>query len=337
MGQTYSQLTLEERCSIAQGRSLGHSIRQIATALDRAPSTVAREVKRNEGLKVGYKPAYAQDQALARRWRGSRLVRQPDLQKYVLDRLAMGWSPAMVAGRLVQENDSRRISHESIYRFIYDQKRRSEDAAWRHYLPRAKSKRGHRARRNSSPVHTIPHRVSIDQRPNLAADRAQPGHWEGDLMMFRTSGQNILAIHERASRFTVFLRQTGKASKTILATLQRFFAQIPADLRKTITFDNGNEFAQHHRLAASTGLATFFCDPHAPWQKGGVENAIGRMRRMLPRKTNLTDTKTKDIIARVQNYNQTPRKCLDFKTPAEVFSELLLHFKCDSSVAQSAG
>lgn len=337
MGQRYSQLSLEERCSIAQWHSIGQSIQKIAAALDRSASTISREVRRNGGKKVGYKPSYADEQAKARRWRGSRLARQPDLQKHVLDRLAMGWSPAQIAGRLAREKDSRRISHESIYRFLYAQMRRSDDGAWRHYLPRAKAKRGRRARLSASPVHTIENRVPLAKRSRRAANRKQPGHWEADLMLFKTYSQNVLTLHERTSRFTIFLHQANKAAKTTLASLEGFFAQVPPALRKTITFDNGNEFALHHRLPKSRGLDTYFCDPHSPWQKGGVENAIGRMRRMLPTKTNLNDLKNSDFLIRTAIYNHTPRKCLDFKTPAEVFSKLLLHFKCDSIRWPTAG
>jgi IS30 family transposase len=337
MGQKYSQLSLEERCSIAQWNSTGQSIQKIAAALDRSASTISREVRRNHGKKVGYKPSYAHEQAKARRWRGSRLARQPDLQKHVLDCLAMGWSPAQIAGRLAREKNSRRISHESIYRFIYAQIRRSDDGAWRHYLPRAKAKRGRRARLSASPVHTIENRVSLAKRSRRAANRKQPGNWEADLMLFKTYSQNILTVHERTSRFTVFLHQSNKAAQTTLASLEGFFAQVPPALRKTITFDNGNEFALHHRLSKSRGLKTYFCDPHSPWQKGGVENANGRMRRMLPTKTNLNDLKNRDFLIRAAIYNHTPRKCLDFKTPAEVFSKLLLRFKCDSTSVRSPG
>jgi IS30 family transposase len=337
MGKMYSQLSLEERCSIAQWCSNGQSIQKIAAALDRSASTISREIRRNGGKKVGYKPSYADERAKARRWRGSRLARQPDLQKNVLDRLAMGWSPAQIAGRLARQKDSRRISHESIYRFIYAQIRRSDDGAWRHYLPRAKAKRGRRARLSASPVHTIENRVSLAKRSPRAANRKQPGHWEADLMLFKTYSQNILTLHERTSRFTIFLHQSNKAAKTTLASLEGFFAQVPPALRKSITFDNGNEFALHHRLSKSRGLKTYFCDPHSPWQKGGVENAIGRMRRMLPTKTNLHELKTRDFLIRTAIYNHTPRKCLDFMTPAELFSKLLLHFKCDSIRWPKAG
>lgn len=333
MGQKYSQLSLEERCSIAQRFNAGQSYQEIATALDREPSTIWREVNRNAGKKIGYKPSYAHEQAKARRWRGSRLARQPELQKHVLDRLAMGWSPAQVAGRLAHEKSSIRISHESIYRFIYAEKRRTDDGSWRHYLRQAKSKRGRRARRSASPVHTIENRVPLAERPAAAESRKHPGHWEADLMLFSTYSHNLLAVHERKSRFTVLLRQKNKASETTLGSLRRFFACIPEPLQRSITFDNGNEFALHHKLA----IATYFCQPHSPWQKGGVENAIGRLRSMLPTRTRISEINDKDIRMCAAIYNHTPRKCLDFHTPAEVFYKQLLHFKCDSIRWPKAG
>jgi IS30 family transposase len=144
MGEYYGQLSLEERCKIAELHQTGQSLRQIAAALDRSPSSVSRELRRNRGAQIGYKPAYAQEQAAARRWKGSRLERNAELRDLVLGRLSRGWSPEQIAGWLDRIKAAARISHESIYRFIYDQIRRTNDGSWRHYLPRAKSKRGRR-------------------------------------------------------------------------------------------------------------------------------------------------------------------------------------------------
>jgi IS30 family transposase len=333
MGQKYSQLCLEERCSIAQRFNAGQSYQEIATALDREPSTIWREVNRNGGKKIGYKPSYAHEQANARRWRGSRLARQPELQKHVLDRLAMGWSPAQIAGRLAHEKSSTRISHESIYRFIYAEMRRTDDGRWRHYLRQAKSRRGRRSRPSASPVHTVENRVPLAKRPATAENRKQAGHWEADLMLFRTYRHNVLTVHERKSRFTVLLRQANKTSETTRRSLSRFFARIPEALQRSLTFDNGTEFALHHKL----DIPTYFCEPHSPWQKGGIENAIGRLRSMLPTKTNISELTSKQIRLCATIYNHTPRECLDFQTPAEVFYKQLLHFKCDSTRWPKAG
>lgn len=329
MGRIYGQLSLEDRCEIARLQAAGRSVRQIAAALDRAPSTVSRELKRNRGQRVGYKPTYAQEQTRARRWAGSRLDRDPDLRRAVLERLGQGWSPEQVAGRFAREAGRKVISYESIYRFIYAQIARTKDYRWRRYLPRGKSKRGFRGRRGGSAASFIEGRISVSERPPAAAERTTAGHWEADLVLFAKYGQAVLTIHERHSRILLATRPSDKAARRVARHLLRLFAPMPPQLRKTVTFDNGTEFARHyqlHRLA----ITTFFCDPHAPWQKGGIENAIGRMRRFLPRKTDLAtlpNTRFKNLVGL---YNNTPRKCLDFRTPAEVFSELL-HFECEST------
>lgn len=329
MGQSYSQLDLEERIEIARRLAAGESRRKIAAALGRSPSSITRELNRNGGSKQSYRPSYAAEQAWARRWRGSRLERDEELQRQVLERLALGWSPEQVAGRLAREAGKTIISHESIYRFIYAQIRRTNDFAWRRYLPRGKFKRGLRASRGGSPALHIKHRISLDNRPLEAADRRQPGHWESDLMAFAIYGQNLLAAHERTSRLIAVVRQPTKQADPVAKALNAWLKTLPPHLRRTITFDNGTEFASHHKLR-QLGLMTFFCDPHSPWQKGGIENALGRLRRYLPRKTNLDRVSPAQLVALARLYNHTPRQCLDFQTPAEVFSNLL-HFECEST------
>ena len=336
MGEHYEHLTLEERCTIARLHEDGQSIRKIAAAVDRPASTVSRELKRNCGVQVGYKPTYAQEQARARRWTGSRLEREDDLRDLVLDRLARGWSPEQVAGWLAQHKSQPTISHESIYRFIDAQIRRTKDGAWRRYLPRAKFKRGWRGRKGGSPASFIQGRVSIDRRPQAVRYRRSPGHWEADLMLFSTYGQAILVAHERKSRLLLLARQPSKAAQPTTQQLLAWFTPLPSKLRQTITFDNGTEFAQHYELSDQLGIQTFFCDTHSPWQKGGIENAIGRMRRPLPRKIDLAKIDQHLLLAYVAAYNNTPRKCLGFKSPAETFSKLL-HFECESTFPPSRG
>jgi transposase, IS30 family len=334
MGQSYEQLSLEDRCEIARLCANGSSIRQIAAAVDRSPSTVSRELKRNRGSQIGYKPSYAQQQARARRWTGSRLEREPGLRRAVMERLARGWSPEQVAGRLAREHGRKMISYESIYRFIYAQLKRTNDCSWRRYLPRGKSKRGHRCRKGS-PASFIEGRVSLANRPVEAADRKVVGHWEADLMMFSKYGQAILTVHERTSRLLLAVRLASKAAHGVARHLVRLFAAMPDALRQSVTFDNGTEFACHLALH-SLAIQTFFCDPYAPWQKGGVENAIGRMRRFIPRKTDLATLSTPRFQQSVAAYNNTPRKCLDFRTPAESFAQAL-HFECESTSLRSQG
>jgi len=335
MGRTYKQLSLDDRCEIARLSANGSSVRQIAAALDRPPSTISRELKRNRGKQVGYKAGYAEQQARARRWTGSRLDREPGLRRAVLERLGQGWSPEQVAGRLARDHGRKMISYESIYRFIYAQLRRTSDYSWRRYLPRGKSKRGCRGKKGGSPASFIEGRVSLAERPIEVANRKVPGHWEADLMMFSKYGQAVLTVHERTSRLLLGIRLASKVARGVAHHLVRLFSGLPESLRQTVTFDNGTEFA-HHLALHPLSIETFFCDPHSPWQKGGIENAIGRMRRFIPRKTDLAALPSRRFRRLVAAYNNTPRKCLDFRTPAEAFSQLL-HFECESTSRLSPG
>jgi transposase, IS30 family len=325
MGQCYGQLSLEERIEIYRLHAGGISQNQIAAALGRAASTISRELKRNsKPTKVwagGYEPVRAQQLAERRRRWDCRfkLARQPDLLNRVGKSLAMGHSPEQIAGRLALEHGRVIISHESIYRFIYH--RTAQKDCWYRLLPRHKKMRGRR-RRGGSSASLIKHRRSISERPAEVDGRQAPGHWEADFMMFSRSGQGLLVLHERKSRFNRVHRPVNRKAVPTARTIVRQLGALPQGMRQTISFDNGNEFAEHHRLHGTLGVQTFFCDPHSPWQKGGVENSIGRLRRWLPRKTDLSLLTAADLRRYVQRLNDTPRKCLDFKTPAEAFSEL---------------
>ncbi|WP_249780023.1 IS30 family transposase [Bradyrhizobium sp. dw_411] len=202
-------------------------------------------------------------------------------------------------------------------------------------MPRGKSKRGCRGRKGGGSPNFIEGRVSVANRPIEAADRTTCGHWEADLMMFAKYGQAILTVHERKSRLLLAIRLTSKAAHGVARHLVNLFASLPQPLRQTVTFDNGTEFARHLALR-SLAIQTFFCDPYAPWQKGGVENAIGRMRRFIPRKTDLATLSTRRFRRLIAAYNNTPRKCLDFSTPAETFAQVL-HFECESTSRPSPG
>lgn len=336
MGRNYQQLSFEDRCELARLFANGSSVRQIAAALDRSPSTISRELKRNGGAQVGYRSSYANQQSRARRWKGCRLEREESLRAAVMERLASGWSPEQIAGRLALEHGRKVISYESIYRFIYAQLARTKDYRWRRCLPRGKSKRGCRSRKGGggSP-NFIEGRVSLANRPIEASDRKTSGHWEADLMMFAKYGQAILTVHERKSRLLLAIRLASKAAAGVARHLVNLFAVMPPLLRQSVTFDNGTEFARHRALH-SLAIDTFFCDPYAPWQKGGIENAIGRMRRFIPRKTDLVTLSNRRFRHVIAIYNHTPRKCLDFKTPAEAFCEVL-HFECESTFPLSQG
>ena len=324
MGQRYGQLSLEERIEIYRLHAGGKSQRAIAAHLGRAPATISRELRRNSvRTKVwpgGYEPVRAQQLAERRRRWDCRfkLERQPDLRGLVRDGLAMGWSPEQIAGRLTREHGRTLISPESIYRFIYH--RSAQKDYWHRLLPRARHRRGRYPRQGGSMADLIQQRRPLTERPPDADDRQSPGHWEADFMLFARYGQAILVAHERASRFTIIHRPQDRKARRTADHLADMLADLPQALRRSIAFDNGPEFARHHQLASQIGIQTFFCDVRSPWQKGGVENAIGRLRRSLPRKTNLDAITPDDILAAIQRYNHTPRKCLDFLTPAEAFS-----------------
>ncbi len=189
-----------------------------------------------------------------RRWRGGKLERDAALRESVLGYLQCGWSPTQVSGRLAQAAGKPVIAYETGYRFIYAQMARTKDYSWRHYLPRGKSKCGWRGRRGGSPAAFIAQRRSLAERPQTAADRQTPGHWEVDLMLFRTYGQAVLTLHERHSRLLIATRPPGKAAEPIATAMHDLFASLPPEWRQTATFDNGTEFAdfvadaRHYRL-----------------------------------------------------------------------------------------
>ena len=304
MVKQYQQVTIEERCEISRLHAEGHSKRQIAASLDRAPSTIARELNRNGSRTQGYRPSYAQQQARARRWRGARLERDDALRDQVLSR-QQGWSPEQVAGRLALEAGATTCPAPS---------------------PNGAGEVAEAAVRRRS----FQLRRPLAERPRDAADRLTPGHREADLMLFRAYGRAVLTMHERHSRLCIAVRPGGKAAEPIASVMSQVLAVLPPRWRRTVTFDNGTEFARHYRLHA-WGIQTFCCDTRSPWQKGGVENAIGRLRQGLPRKTDLASVPEERFTQLVQGYNNTPRKCLGYRTPAEIFAREVLHLKCEST------
>ena len=326
MGQCYGQLSLDERIEIYRLRVAGESMQAIACILERHVSTISRELRRNSqpsrAWTGGYEPVRAHQLAERRRqWDGRfKLARQTDLRNYVGKGLAMGHSPEQIAGRLALQHGRVIISHESIYRFIYH--RTAQKDYWHRLLPRHKLRRGRRGRPGGSPASFIKLRRSITERPAEVEGRGTPGHWEADFMLFARYGQGLLVLHERQTRFSIVQQPVDRKAVLTARTIARQLGELPRTMRKTISFDNGTEFAEHHRLHQLLGVQTFFCDPHSPWQKGGVENSIGRLRRSLPRKTDLKLLTAADLKRHVQRLNDTPRKCLDFKTPAEAFSKL---------------
>lgn len=310
----YRHLTRDDREEIAVLRAAGHSMRSVAAAVGRAPSTISREIRRN-GLDSGRYAAQVADGAyMARRQRSALLERHRRLGGFVRDRLTEGWSPQQISGWLQSgaEPGLRAVAMETIYAFIYRTGQKAEQL-WRFLARRHR----HRKRPAARPSRdTIGDRVSIHERPESVNDRSELGHWEGDLVICQRT-RPVLVLHERKTRLTLAARLTGKGAAETACAIMAIFRRLDPVLRQSITFDNDTAFARHTLLRQALEMATWFCDAYASWQKGGIENANGRLRRWLPRQTNLDDLSDEDLQEIVMTYNLTPRKCLGYITPIQ--------------------
>ena len=291
MGKRYDQLDLDDRIEISRLHAAGKTRREIGYLMGRDASTISRELRRNSLPRGGYKPASADRMALSRCRRLSKVERLSPLRAHVCDHLAMGWSPEQIAGRLRLEGSEHEISHESIYRFIYRPKVRKEKL--HRFLARAKAIRARRyfKRRRES----IPGRRSIHERLQAVDRRQEFGHWEGDLLQFRTQRGNLLTLIERITRLTLAAPLKSKTAEATDRLLRAIFRRLPQLARRSITFDNGSEFARHQNLSQTLDMKTWFCDPHSPWQRGSIENANGVLRRDLPKISDLAHYSQQDI------------------------------------------
>ena len=310
--RSYSHLSEDERDQIGVLRAAGRSIGAIARALCRAKTTVSRELQRNALPSGGYSPLHAAGAYQLRRRREAILEREAALRLFVGDRLAEGWTPEQISGWLKSGNEPRlrAIGCETIYAFIYRTAQKAE-ALWRYLTRRHKRRRPRRARPSRD---TIKDRASIHDRPKTIESRGEAGHWEGDLIICKCT-RPVLVLHERKSRVTLAARLTGKTAAETISAMLAVFGRIDPHLRRSITFDNDTAFAQHGLLRTMRDMTTWFCDAYASWQKGGVENANGRLRRWLPRHLDIDRISDQDIQEIVLTTNLTPRKCLGFKTP----------------------
>jgi transposase, IS30 family len=312
----YRHLSFEEREQIAIWRLAGVSQAEMARRLGRSSSTINRELARNRLPSGGYQPSFAEGSYLARRERLALLERDERLERFVVDRLTEGWSPEQIAGWLKAGNESglRGLGTETIYSFIY-RARQKVEKLWK-LLPRGKARRGRRKRRETKS--TISGRCSIHERPEAVLGREKLGDWEADLMFCRRT-QPVLVLHERTSRLTLAAKLAGKSAAETAAMLMAIFKRLAPELKNSITFDNGSEFARHGLLASVSGMTTWFCDAYASWQKGSVENTNGRLRRQLPRHLDLDTLSQADLQEIVLSLNLTPRKCLGYLTPIQAF------------------
>ena len=272
----YKQLSYEERTKLSLLKQSGASIPQIAFLLDRSKSTISRELKRNASPPGQYWPDTAQTLSLKRRKRGSRLDRDEVLKDFVINYLCGHyWTPEQIAAWLKhRQHKIKPISHESIYAWIYKPPQKKEKL-WK-FLPRHKAKRGLRKSKGAG-ASRIPNRVPLQKRPKCVEYKKEFGHWEGDLMSFLKNSQHMLVLRERKTMFTLSAPLPSKKAFTTAQKLIDLMNDLPQKARKTLTLDNGGEFAAHEKWLEKLGLPSFFCDPYASWQKGGVENTNGRL------------------------------------------------------------
>ena len=319
---SYVQLRYEEREKMAQLWQSKASITQIALALGRSKSTISRELKRNQAPPGQYWPDTAQRFTLRRRQRSCRIDQNAPLREFIISKLCCHyWTPEQIGGWLKhRQKEFPALSHESIYAWIYSKSQKKEKL-WK-FLPRHKAKRGLRKCKGAG-VSRIPNRVSIHERPKAVNNKKNFGNWEGDLMSFCKNSQHILVVRERKTMFTYSAPLLSKKSIETAENLVSYMKTIPPEARKTMTFDNGGEFAAHGKLLQELGIPSFFCDPYASWQKGGVENTNGRLRRDMPRKTDIRRMTREDFDENILNYNTTPRKSLGWLTPQEAFNNNL--------------
>ncbi|CDO38561.1 IS30 family transposase [Novosphingobium sp. KN65.2] len=326
MAPPYRQLCLDERETIYRMNEAGMSVSAIAERLDRHRSTIYRELRRNyfydeDAWFRGYFPNVAHRIARERRAPGRKLLRHPLLAAYVIEGLQRCWSPEQIAGRLRLEAPfSQRVSHETIYRYVYSAEGKRQDL-YRH-LPWARRCRRPRRARKPRGLQ-IPAANGIKQRPAEIANRQDFGHWEGDLMAFRQiyGKANLACLVERKSRFAIVWCNPNRGSAGIMAGICQHLAPFPDVLRQSVTFDRGTEFAGFRALHSELKMCSYFCDPKAPWQKGGVENFNGRLRRFLPSDTDIAAMEVPQIEAICHQLNSTPRKCLGYRTPGEVLMQ----------------
>jgi IS30 family transposase len=328
IGQCDLRLSFEEREQISRGLAAGASFRSIAKGLGRSASTVSREVKVNAGRRR-YRALRAHQRAIgcSARPKTGKLSRDLRLRDEVEAGLIVRWSPRQISARLKIDHPDdleMRISPETIYQALYVQTRgelrRQLTANLRQQRTSRRARGGQIGQRGR-----IKDMICISERPAEVEDRAVPGHWEGDLLVGARNASFIATLVERHTRF-VLLTRLGKQRTTdhVIAALQARIAELPEHLKRSLTWDQGNEMAAHHQFTIRTGIDVYFCDPHSPWQRGSNENTNGLLRQYLPKATNLAAHTQADLDAIAAELNARPRQTLDFRTPAEKINELLL-------------
>jgi transposase, IS30 family len=326
-----ARLSLEDREEIAHWLATGHSARQIALRVGRSPSTVTRELARNMSASPRrYRPypAHVRAVARARRNRPRKLAAGSPVRGLVVELLRQDYSPGQIAGRLKRDYPGRpelQVSHETIYQALFVQGKgslRAEvDAAIR--CGKARTRRPRMGRPRGKPRY--PAELNISARPAEAADRAVPGHWEGDLLVGAGQHSVVATLAERTTRFCMIVALPhGRAADAVADALAAKITTLPADLRRSLTWDCGIEMAAHARFSITAGVQVYFADPHHPWQRGTNENTNGLIRYYLPKGTDLSPYTQDQLDAIAAKLNTRPRRTLGYATPAEALNDLLV-------------
>ena len=322
-----ARLSLEDRIEIGLGCQRGESFRAIADRIGRSPSTISREVAANGG-RPWYRPmkAHRRAHAMARRPKPTKLSRRHRLRDRVIGDLRRQWSPEQISRRLREDfgdDVTMRISHETIYKTLFVQGRGELRRELTRCLRTGRAKRLPRAWTGNR-RRMIPNMVMISERPPEVADRAVPGHWEGDLLMGRDNKTAIGTLVERSTRFTMLVNlPVDHSAPTVREAIARSITTLPEALRRSLTWDQGPEMADHVRFTVDTGVQVYFCDPHSPWQRGSNENTNGLLRQYFPKGTDLPADDPKSLRQVADLLNGRPRKTLGWKTPAEKFAEVV--------------
>ena len=317
-------LTLPEREEISRGIAAHRSARSMARLLGHSPSTVSREIRRNGGYDR-YRAALADEKAWsrARRPKRCKLAHSPRLRQTVASKLRLNWSPEQIAGWLKRahpEDESCRVSHETIYRSLFVQARGVlKKELLGHLRSKRTIRRSKRAGLNGDRRGQIKDIVSIRQRPAAAEDRAVPGHWEGDLLS-GSRNSYIATLVERHTRYVMLAKVANKDTQTVVAALIKQANKLPDELFKSLTWDRGKELADHRRFTLATNIDVYFCDPQSPWQRGSNENTNGLLRQYFPKGTDLSGYSQAHLNKVARQLNERPRETLKYETPAERFN-----------------
>lgn len=325
--KNYTHLSFAEREEISRGLARGDSLRTIASQLGRHVSTVSREIRHNSCYGGScYRAETAakiarQHAGVPRRPR--KLTRDPWLWQYVTAHLRQEWSPEQIAATLKRSyagEVDKHISHEAIYATLYVLPRGTLKAELLACL-----RRRHRRRRKRGLIHDrrgqIPNMVSIRERPAEAHERRIPGHWEGDLLIGRNRRSALGVLTERTTRLTLLAKVGGQDATEVRRAFRTAFQKVPAELKRSLTYDRGKEMSQHERLTRQSNVQVYFCDPQSPWQRGTNENTNGLLRQYFPKGTDFRQVSGWDIRRAMQRLNMRPRKTLGWQTPLEVWQD----------------